>query len=417
MGTDSVSRCTAGPGGTPCGRITTDREWDGTWCSECLRAAVAEMPGAPPPSVTRSDRPPRVEIPCVHLGGECRRIVPQAGGGHPGRVYLRRCAIHGECTVSSPVADVQCCADCGQREGDTASLVAPVGTRGRPGQWMGRLPRRPWEYRVSACIPHCETVEPLEAAIETLRWQTVSPYVIVVDTGSSPEVCRRLERLRREDVEIHYIRSNGYRHPSEPVAVALELAHSVCHTEYLYHTHSDCFVRRRDWLEWLLARCGEDYPVVGYEMSERTGHDEWRGTVSHTATMIHCPSYRRYKLGWNMQAWYEARGVPTGALGTWPDTESMLRLSMDEAGIEPLLVHELTCPGARHERNYTRDTDANVDHVRSYGSQRIYRGPVGQTAAAEMPLAIAEAWERVTAWRQLAESQTPNTDIVRDPRS
>ncbi|MHB8735438.1 MAG: glycosyltransferase family 2 protein [Terriglobales bacterium] len=293
---------------------------------------------------------------------------------------------------------------------DTYTLVAPAGTRGRPWPFQGRLARKPWEFRVSACIPHLGTPAELAVVIETLRWQTVAPYIIVVDTGSPPAVCAELELLRSDDVEIHYVRSHGYRHPSEPVAVALDLAHAVCHTEHLYHTHSDVFIRRVDWLEWLLARCSADCPVVGYEMSERSGHEEWRGTVSHTATMLHMPTMRRIGATWNMQSWYETRGVPVGALGTWPDTESMLRLSLDRAGITPLFVGPDTCPGAAHERNYTRDIDLNVDHVRSFPSHQLYHGPVGMTAAAEMPAAMAEAMARVAEWRRLSDSRLSLTE-------
>ncbi|MGH3526750.1 MAG: glycosyltransferase family A protein [Pseudonocardiaceae bacterium] len=352
-------------------------------------------------------RPPLVEIPCRHLGGEAAHSHPQSGAGHPGSRRVRLCEVHGECTVHRERSGVACCASCESHAPETATLVAPAGTAGRPGQWMGRLPRRPWEFAVTAAIPHIMTPEPLAAAIATLRWQSVRPYIIVVDTGSTPEVCQQIEAMRCEDTEIHFIRSASYRHPSEPVAVALDLAHSLCHTERLYHTHSDCFIRRRDWLEWLAARCDADTPVVGYEMSERSGHDEWRRTVSHTATMLHMPTMRRIGASWNMQSWYEARGVPVGVLGTWPDTESMLRVCLDRAGITPLLINGDTCPGALHERNFTRDVDCNVDHVRSYPSRQLYRGMAGETAEGEMPAAIAEAHARAADWAHCQDQTEP----------
>lgn len=402
MSSEVVWRCQKGEGGRPCGRAAAGTAYDLTQCLDCWQAARSAARLAASIARGKTNGGTGLDIPCVHLGGECRRKAPRAGGGHPGNLRLRQCAVWGECTVSQAVEGLPCCAACEARVPDTATLVAPYGTRGRPGQWLGRLPKKPWQYRVSACIAHIQTPDQLAVVIETLRWQTERPYIIVVDTGSSPDVCQKIEAMRREDVEIHFVRAGGYRHPSEPVAVALDLAHSICHTEYLYHTHADVFIRRRDWLEWLLARCDRAVPVVGYEMSERDPPADWRGTVSHTATMLHMPTMRRVGATWNMQAWYEARGMECGvASGSWPDTEAMMRLSLDRAGIAPLFVEEQSCPGAKHERNYTRDVDCNIEHVRSFPSATLY-GSGSKTAANEMPAAMAAAAERVAQWRHIS---------------
>jgi hypothetical protein len=399
-----LNPCRAGENGSPCGRFVQGSSYDVTQCLACWRHAHALPLDGQVGSASLSRRPPRVEIPCRYLGGEATREVPQHGRGHPGPRRFRKCGIFGLCTVTQEVPDYPCCGNCEMREPDTWSLVAPLGTRGRPGQFQGRLPQRPWSYRVSVCIPHLETIEPLRLVIELLRLQTVTPYIIVVDTGSSPATCEKLEVMRSEDVEIHYVRSNGYVHPSEPVAVALDLGHAACHTEFLYHTHSDCFVRRRDWLEWLLRRCSAECPCVGYEMSERTGTREWVGTPSHTSTMLHMPTMRRIGMSWSMQRWYEHYGVPPATVSAWPDTEAGLRLSLDLAGITPMLIDETTCPGAQHERNYTRDCDVNVDHVRSFPSRSVYGTVAGTDAEKWMHEAMLSGWNRVMTWRKLAEA-------------
>src|SRR6185437_552461 len=129
-----------------------------------------------------------------------------------------------------------------------------------------------------ACVPHLDTLEPLQVVIETLRAQTERPYIMVIDTGSPPDVCAQLERLRSDDLEIHYLRGHGYIHSSCPVSVAMDLSFALCRSEYLYATHSDVFLKRPDYIAWLLAQCGPDLPVIGYEMSDRSwATDQWRG--------------------------------------------------------------------------------------------------------------------------------------------
>ena len=103
-----------------------------------------------------------------------------------------------------------------------------------------------------------------------------------------------------------------------------------------------------------------------------------------------------------MQRWYEAEGVPPACVSAWPDTEAGLRLSLDQAGLTPLLIDESTCPGAKHERNYTRDVDGNIDHVRSYPSRSIYGGISGSEAAEWMNEAMRAARERVELWKLMA---------------
>ena len=86
------------------------------------------------------------------------------------------------------------------RESTRRSLVAPFGTRDCRQPWQGRCFKKPWDYRITAAIPHLDTIEPLRTVIDLLRRQTIRPYILVIDTGSDDTTCHQLEHLRAEDV-------------------------------------------------------------------------------------------------------------------------------------------------------------------------------------------------------------------------
>jgi hypothetical protein len=275
--------------------------------------------------------------------------------------------------------------------------VAPWGTREAPLRWEGRSSRKPWQYRVTASIPHLDTVAPLEVVIETLRAQSERPYILILDTGSPPDVCARLERLRADDLEVHYIRSHGYIHSSAPVAVAMDLAFALCRSEFHYTTHADVFVKRRDWIAWLLSQCGPHCPAVGYEMSERSwATDQWRGMVSHTASLFHVPTIRRLGAVWSIEHAYELAGWTGRAANGWPDTETGFNLILRDKGVAPKLF--------AREENYQRYEDDNLVHVRSYSGRKIYGIHAETFAELEKQLQgdMAAARERIHHWRVLA---------------
>lgn len=277
---------------------------------------------------------------------------------------------------------------------DPFSCVAPGGTRDALQAWTGRLSAKPWHYRLTAVIPHLDTPEPLGLVVELLRLQTVRPYLLVIDTGSPPEVCSELERLRADDLEVHYIRAHAYAHSSGAVVAAQDLAFALCRTSYLFCTHADVFLRRRDYLEWLLERCGERCPVVGYEMSERSWvTDEWRGTVSHTATMLYMPVLRRIGASWSLERYAEATGAPATRTDGWPDTESMFGLCLRQAGIVPLLLGP--------EPNFQRHTDDNIDHARSFTGSKVFRSGYHEQARRHLDAAMTAARQRLLQWQAL----------------
>jgi hypothetical protein len=271
--------------------------------------------------------------------------------------------------------------------------VAPVGTTGARNRVAGRAARRPWNYRVCAAIPHLDTPETLSTCVELLRGQSERPYILIVDTGSPPKVCEQLEAMRADDLELHFIRGHGWRHSSEPVTVALDFAHAVCRSPLLFHTHADCFLRRRDFVEELASRCSETVPVLGYRMSPRDwATTDWQWMVGHTALMLHLQTMRRIGAAWAMDR-MDALGIDwQSGMGGWPDTETAFNHLLRNAGIVPEFL------GA--EENWKRHMDGNIDHVRSYPGSKLYSAALHRESARWMKDALREGAERAKEWRK-----------------
>jgi hypothetical protein len=271
--------------------------------------------------------------------------------------------------------------------------VAPLGTA-EVHPVYGRATKKPWDYEFTAAIPHLNTIESLRACIELVRLQSVQPYLMVVDTGSPPEVCSQLERMRGDDLEVHYIRGHAYRHSSEPVTAALDLAQTLCRTPHLLHLHSDVFFRRRDFAESLMRVCNANTPVVGYRMSPRDWITrEWEWMVGHTASMLYMPSIHRAGVTWSMQRMHHQFAQPWQVANGWPDTETGFNLALREAGIVPVFIG--------YDRNGERQIDDNIDHVRSYPGSKAYSAERYREAQRWMKHALVDAEDRAAEWRSL----------------
>lgn len=271
------------------------------------------------------------------------------------------------------------------------SLVAPIGTADSVPSYEGRAAKKPWHHKVTACIPHLNTVEELKVCIEVLRAQSERPYIMVIDTGSPPEVCVALEMMRAEDLEIHYIRTNGWNHSSEAVTAAMDLTQTLCRTEWIFHTHADCFLRRRDLIETWMRICNPSTPVVGYRMSPRDWvTKEWEWMVGHTALMCYMPSIHRAGATWAMRRGLYAYHYPLVNLGGWPDTETAFNHALRDAGIAPVFIG--------HDLNGQRQVDENIDHCRSHTGSKIYSSEYHAKACGWMADAIREAKARVAQW-------------------
>jgi len=282
-----------------------------------------------------------------------------------------------------------------KRDESASAAVAPLACLGRPRPWEGTAERKPWEHQVTVAIPHLETPETLPVLLELLALQTVRPYVLLIDTGSSPAVVRTLESLRRPEVEIHYIRAHAYAHSSAPVATSMDLAFALCRTPYMLCTHSDVFPRRRDLIEWLLGITNAGQPVVGYEMSPRPDTNAWRNVVSHTCSMLHMPTMRRIGATWSFERYWESGDAAPQGHG-FPDTEQPFDRCIRRAGVFPYLIG--------HDENHVRYVDDHIDHVRSLSGLNLYNagGEMHRTCQNNLAQALREAKVRVAAWRKEA---------------
>lgn len=246
-------------------------------------------------------------------------------------------------------------------------------------RWEGVSRKRSWEYRVSATLAVFEPSDSLDAVIQTLRNQTERPYIIIVDTGSRWESLQKLycRYDDDEDIEIHALRSRGWRHSSAPVGAALDVALAVCHSEFLYLTHDDVFLKKASYIADLIKMYEEEPNVaIGYQMSPRDWlTDQWEGMVSHTATLCHAPTLRKIGASWSFERSHDQFGVPRGTMG-WPDTETAFGLLLRSLGMRPKLIGE--------ETNYVRFEDDNLVHCRSYTGSRLYSGVRHAEAKAEV---------------------------------
>ena len=252
------------------------------------------------------------------------------------------------------------------------------------------LVKHAWDYRVTAAIPVLEPTDALDAVIATLRQQTERPYIVLVDTGSRWELLEKLccRHEDEEDIEIHALRSRGWRHSSAPVGAALDVALAVCHSEFLYLTHDDVFLKRDDYIADLLAMY-ESAPsvAIGYQMSPRDWlTDQWEGMVSHTATLCHAPTLRKIGASWSFERSHDQFAVPRGTMG-WPDTETAFGLLLKSLNIQPTLI------GA--ETNYVRFEDDNLVHCRSYTGSRLYAGARHAEAKAEVAAEVTRVHARL----------------------
>ena len=286
----------------------------------------------------------------------------------------------------------------GQESAEIASqgrLIAPLRDTavGRK-PWEGACPKKPWDYRVTAAIPVLDTPEPLSLVIDLLRLQSEPPFILIIDTGSRPEQWRQIEALRAPDVEVHSLRLNGVRHPSDFPAMAMDLAFAICRTQYLFATHADCFLRSRTLLAEMIDVCPEKSPVVGYELSPRQ-HPDWKGMVGHTCTLFDMPTMDRIGAGWSMRRLVRMFDIethePHPERPNWPDTELLVNYLVRQAGYEPHLIG--------HEENFVRNRDENIDHCRTLTGGLLYNRAHYEKAKAWMEEAMQEASERITAWR------------------
>jgi glycosyltransferase involved in cell wall biosynthesis len=279
----------------------------------------------------------------------------------------------------------------------TKEDIAPLrgtGINTTQSPWEGSEKKKPWNYKITAAIPALDTYETLEICIELLRLQTERPYIIIIDTGSRGEQLEKMRKLQAPDLEVHFLQLNAVQHPSDFPAMAMDVAFSVCRTEFIFATHADCFLRKRAFLEELVGMAEKISPVVGYEMSPRA-HSDWKGMVSHTATLYHMATMDKIGFGWSLRRLCNMYNIkdykPSPLRPNWPDTEILGNYILRYQKIKPHLIG--------HELNFSRQVDENIDHIRSYTSGKLYSPEYYKQAKEWFDEAREEALERIAAWR------------------
>ena len=263
---------------------------------------------------------------------------------------------------------------------------------------------KPWHRNVTLAIPVMDSTESVAAIVELYRLQTERPFIILIDTGSLPENLASLQALAAEDVEVHSLRLNGVKHPSDFPAMAMDLAFSICRTDFLLATHADCFPMSRTLVSDVLQQCSAESPVVGYEITERP-HSDWRGMVGHTLTMFHMPTMDDIGASWSLRRLIRTIPHPDGRPAgheinpatspNWPDTELLVNYQCRKAGITPRIIGT--------EKNAARTTDDKIDHCRSWASAQLYssRSNYAEKSNGWLADGIQKATQRAAEWRQL----------------
>lgn len=269
--------------------------------------------------------------------------------------------------------------------------VENVPTTEKP--WTGDCEKKPWDYRVCVAIPVLNTPETLEPLLTLLRMQTVRPFVMLIDTGSNDQNLSKIQSFSSEDVEVHSLRFNGVKHPSDFPAIAMDFAFSACRSPFLFATHADCYPRRKDLLESFLTMCPKKSPVVGYEITPRA-HKDWKGMVSHTATMYDMKTMDMIGFGWSLRRLAHMVDIndhsPVPTRPNWPDTEILGNYILRHYDIKPHLVGS--------EENFSRTQDENIDHFRSFTSGKMYSPEYFKQAKGWFASAKKDAEERIKEW-------------------
>ena len=261
--------------------------------------------------------------------------------------------------------------------------------------WEGSCHKKPWHYEVCAAIPVMDTWESLQMVVDLLRAQTIRPFFVIIDTGSLSQNWEKIDAMRAEDLEVHSIRLNGVKHPSDYPAMAMDLAMSLCRSPYMLATHADCFSMKKTLVEETLQLCKTISPAVGYEITPR-GHDDWHGMVSHTWTMLDMKVMDEIGIGWGLRRLGRLFNIedhsPDPTRPNWPDTELLLNYLLRDNQIEPFLMGK--------EENFTRNKDENIDHCRTLTGGLLYSREYYTKAMGWLEDALGQARERLKNWTE-----------------
>lgn len=259
--------------------------------------------------------------------------------------------------------------------------------------WEGATPIKPWNHRVTACIPVMDFHEDVRLIIELLRLQTIRPYIVLVDTGSLPEHFLKMEELRADDVEVHRLALNGVLHPCDFPAMAMDVCFTTCRTPFLLTTHQDLFFRKRTVIEEMLP-LAEKHHAVGYHISKERSHKDVSGMIGHQCSMFDIHAMDKLFASWSQRRLCNLFGFEDhrpGTCGQWfPDTELGINYHMRNAGLSPHIIGQ--------EEIGQRFVDDRIDHCRAINTYSLYHPQYVDMAARWISAARHEAAQRISTW-------------------
>lgn len=335
--------------------------------------------------------------PCVHRGDVIEKGLICELCGLKGDLYdVHACSKHGQCSLKKRKHGLQSCLGCTDHCSPEKAKVegfAIIPAQGGADPWRGVSEPKPWAYDVTAIIPVIEPDECLLLVIELLRLQTERAYILLMDTGSSAATCEWLEGLRAADLEVHYIRKHGAMHASELVSMAMDAAVAVSHSRFSFFTHGDCFLRKRTAVAELKDLAAQ-HVVAGHQITERP-YEGWEREFGHTLLMVDQFELRERGISWNMQQFARGLGIDDynneNLVPNFIDTERGFNIRLQANGIKGHFTGT--------EKNYQRNTDDWIDHVRSLSSSKILSPQYQKIALTWLPDAVKEARERIQEWR------------------
>jgi len=118
--------------------------------------------------------------------------------------------------------------------------------------------------------------------------------------------------------------------------------------------------------------------------------DEWEWMLGHSLAILHLPSIEKSGASWSIERlfrddpelinqWKQVNG--------WPDTETGWNRTIKKFGIKPFFIG--------FDENYKRQTDGNIDHIRSYPGSQLYSKEYFSTAEGWMLSAIKQILNRL----------------------
>lgn len=230
-----------------------------------------------------------------------------------------------------------------------------------------KMAQKTFEPTTTIIVPTAASSPTLTSVINTHDRQTESHRTILIETSGDPQAYFNLtiNQSERKNTRILAIEPEENCHPCRVITEAIDIGIAICDTEWAFLTHDDVWLNDTNLLKRLIEIAeNAGVPIVGYEMSPR-GHctEEWRGMVSHTATLLHTPTMQGLGMRWSLVEAHQTTPWSKEKPG-WPDTETNFGRQVKRLQIPQFFIG--------HETNDRHFEDDNITHRRSLTSHRVH---------------------------------------------